>query len=282
MEILKVLVISIVQGVAEFLPISSSGHILLLKRLFHLNFDMSFDLTIHFGTLFSVLFVYHKDISELLKGAFQKSIYSTTFGKTLTQKEIFRIYWMFILATLPAGLIGFIFKDKISAQFTIGNSRVFFLLALLFAYTALLLLSTIFVKYQKTNTIDKMTFFQAMVIGIFQAVAILPGVSRSGSTISGALFSRVDRKDAGRFSFLLSVPLIFAAFLLEILDIISGNLSFAFSSIPYYLLGFLFSFLSGYISLKLLIGMINRGKIWFFSFYLIIPIVLSGIFGILG
>lgn len=279
MELLKVIFISIIQGVAEFLPISSSGHILLFKQLLGLDFDMSFDLTIHFGTLLAVIFVYWRDIAELIKGLFCKEIDSKTFGRTLKRKEVFHIYWVFIVATIPAGIAGLLLKDVINDYFAVGNSKIFFMLALFFVYTAVILVWSNRVKKNETALIDKMNIRQALTIGIFQAIAILPGVSRSGSTISGALFSGVNKNDAGRFSFLLSIPLILAAFLLEVKDLVSGELVLASGAVLSYLVGLIVSFVVGYISLKLLLKMIQKGKMGFFAFYLIIPAVISVVLG---
>jgi undecaprenyl-diphosphatase len=279
MELLKVVFVSIIQGIAEFLPISSSGHILLFKRLLGLDFDISFDLTIHFGTLLAVVLVYRHDIAELIKGLFCKEIESKTFGRTLKRSEIIHIYWVFIIATIPAGIAGLLLKDVINEQFAIGNSKIFFLLALFFIYTAVTLILSNRIKKKETALIDKMNIKQALTVGIFQAIAILPGISRSGSTISGALFCGVDKNDAGRFSFLLSIPLILAAFLLEIKDLITGELVLASGAILSYLVGLVVSFVVGYISLKLLLKMIQKGKIGFFAFYLLIPAIISIILG---
>lgn len=279
MELLKVIFISIIQGIAEFLPISSSGHILLFKRLLGLDFDISFDLTIHFGTLLAVILVYRNDIAELIKGLFCKEIQSKTFGRTLKRSEVAHIYLVFIIATIPAGFTGLLLKDVIDTHFVIGNSKIFFLLALFFIYTALILTFSSRVKKDKTALIDKMSIKQALIVGIFQAAAVLPGISRSGSTISGALFCGVDKKDAGRFSFLLSIPLILAAFLLEVKDLITGELTLAQGAALYYIVGLIVSFVVGYISLKLLLKMIQNGKMGFFALYLIVPAAVSVVLG---
>ncbi|MCH5150420.1 MAG: undecaprenyl-diphosphate phosphatase [Spirochaetales bacterium] len=275
MELLKVIFISVIQGIAEFLPISSSGHILLFKRILGLDFDISFDLTIHFGTLLAVILVYRNDIAELVKGLFCKEIESKTFGRTLKRSEVAHIYLVFIIATIPAGCAGLLLKDVIDSCFVIDNSKIFFLLALFFIYTALILTLSSRIKKKKTTLIDKMSIKQALIVGFFQAIAVLPGVSRSGSTISGGLFCGVDKKDAGRFSFLLSIPLILAAFLLEVKDFISGDLTLAPDKALCYIAGLIVSFAVGYISLKLLLKMIQNGKIGFFSLYLIIPAAVS-------
>ena len=154
MELLKVIFISIIQGIAEFLPISSSGHILLFKRLLGLDFDISFDLTIHFGTLLAVVLVYRHDIAELIKGLFCKEIESKTFGRTLKRNEVCRIYLVFIIATIPAGVAGLLLKDVINNYFAIGNSKIFFLLTLFFIYTAVILILSNRVKKENTALID--------------------------------------------------------------------------------------------------------------------------------
>ncbi|HBD94255.1 MAG: hypothetical protein A2015_00050 [Spirochaetes bacterium GWF1_31_7] len=279
MDFLKVIFISIVQGIAEFLPISSSGHIFLLKKIFNLNVDMSFDIIIHLGTLFSIICIYFKDIKDLISGVFYTSYKSSLFEGVTDRNDYLRIYSLFIVSILPAAIVGFLIKDVLNTYFVISNSKIFILVGFSFVLTSVFLILTATVRYKKTAILKKMTYKQAFAIGFFQIFALLPGVSRAGATISGALLSGVDKKEAGRFSFLLSIPLIIAAFILELVDILQGELIFQNNLIWQYIVGFLVSFCIGFLALKLLLKMIQTGKIYFFAIYLIIPIVVSFIIG---
>ncbi len=279
MDFLKVIFISIIQGIAEFLPISSSGHIFLLKKLFNLDLDMSFDIIIHLGTLLSIICIYSKDLKDLISGIFYKSYKSEMFEDVKDRNDYLKIYFLFIVSILPAGIVGFLIKDILNTYYVISNTKIFVLLGFSFVLTSVFLLLTATVKYKKTALLKKMTYKQAFSIGFFQVFALLPGVSRAGATISGALLSGVDKKEAGRFSFLLSIPLIIAAFLLELIDMLKGKLIFQNNLIWHYLIGFFVSFFIGFLALKLLLKMIQTGKIYFFAIYLIIPIVVSFIIG---
>ncbi len=277
MEFLKIVFISIFQGISEFLPISSSGHILLLKKLLGVDFGLSFDLTIHLGTVFSVIVVFNKEISELIRGLFsKKSFESAMFRTTMDNKLSLRILLFLIIATIPAGIAGFFLKDFIESRLIIENRETFLILAGFFTVTMIYLaLSALNKKLKSTKPISRMDWKKSLIIGLFQMTAVFPGISRSGSTISGSLIAGIDKEDAGRFSFLLSIPLITAAFLLETVDLIRGKLEFSSSDIFLYVIGFVASFIMGCLALKLLLNTIRKGKIWCYSFYMIVPITIS-------
>ena len=203
MNFLQVVLLSIVQGVTEFLPISSSGHLVIIPELF--NFVVKptilFDITLHLGTLFAVVFFLWKDIVEIVKGI--------CFGK----KEYWILTFKIIVAVIPAAIMGVIFGDLIDA--------FFFQTPLLVGYayfgTALILLVTLFLK-DKGKTMFTITWWDALIIGLLQACALLPGLSRSGFTLVGALLVGMKKKEAFRFSFLIAIPAILGAFLLEFLN----------------------------------------------------------------
>lgn len=280
MNIFKAIIVAIVQGIAEFLPISSSGHIVLFKKLLDFNIDMTFDIAVHVGTLFAVLIVYRYEIIEILTGPFKGGVYhSKLFKKDLGRKDYLNIWGLFIVAIIPAGLAGLFLKDYIEEMFHSSGTNSFFILAGFFGLTALLLLLTKFIKLKTNRTIANMNYLQALIVGLFQALAIFPGVSRSGSTISSALFCGVDKEDAGRFSFIMSIPLILAAFLLDLKDLIESGVTVSTEYIWIIIIGMITAFITGYISLKLLINLLKKGKIWFFVIYMVIPITLSIFFG---
>lgn len=275
MEILKVIIISIIQGISEFIPVSSSGHILLFKKIFGLNYDMSFDIVIHAGTLLSVFVIYFKDIKDLILGVFYSDYKSPLFNGIERRKDYLHIYSLFIISTLPAVAAGLFLKDFIYSFFVIENNSVFLFLAVTFTYTLVLLVLSGLYKNKKNFDLKTISFKIALLIGCFQALALFPGISRSGSTITGALILGVDKKEAGRYSFLLSIPLILAAFLLDIIDLVKGNLTMSPDMLLNYAAGFFVSFLVGVAALKLLLSLIQKGKIWYFAVYLILPIITS-------
>ena len=275
MDIFKVIFISIVQGITEFLPISSSGHILLLKKLLNLELDTTFDIFIHMGTLLAVLIIYRNEIFELISGIFNKNIKTIHIGNDLSRKEILKIWNLLILATIPAGISG-IFLDKY-LDFSPSETKPFYflLLAICFLITSLFLLSTLLIKNKKDQNISQISFFNAIIIGLFQSIAVLPGISRSGTTITGSLHVGLNKKSSAKFSFLLSIPIISAAFLLKIIKLIETNKFSDINNISLLLIGLLSAFIAGYFSLKILIKIIEKGKFWIFSIYLIIPITIS-------
>lgn len=277
MELLKIIFISIVQGITEFLPVSSSGHIFLLKNILNLEMNATFDVVIHTGTLLAVIIFFYKDIKELVSGLFKKKIDSTIFGNNLTRKNYIYVFILFIIATIPGGIIGLLLNDPLDVSPSNTTSWMFLLLAIFFCITALFLLSTHFTAKQnkKNKRITELSPVKALIIGLFQALAIFPGVSRSGSTLTASIYTRLERKDAARFSFILSIPLILAAFILKVLDLIQSPETADIKLLGYLTAGLIVSLITGFISLKLLITMLQKGKLWFFSIYLIIPIAVS-------
>jgi len=276
MDIIKTIFIAIVQGVTEFLPISSSGHIILFKNLFDLDLDSTFDVFLHLGTLLAVFVVFISEIKELVFGLFQKKISSKLFGSSLERKNILKIWLLFLIATIPAGLSGFFLEDILDIEPSSTNKLMFLILASLFFINAVILLSTFYIKSKnKEKNIKDLSFLEALYIGCFQAIAVLPGISRSGSTVTGSIHINLNRKDAGRFSFLLSIPVILAAFLLKLFKLINSPIPTDNHYILLLIIGVIVSFISGLIALKLLLKIIEKGKFWVFSIYMIIPVITS-------
>ncbi len=250
MDNLKALILGIIQGITEFLPVSSSGHIELGQALLQVDLgeeDLSFSILLHFATVLSTIVVFRKDIwdlfSSLLKsGAKQEKQYV---GKL-------------ILSAVPVGLVGVFFKDEIEQLFQENLLMVGFMLLL----TALLLYSTTLFKTGNR----KVSFSNALVIGIAQAIAIIPGISRSGATISTALNLGVSRDEAARFSFLMVLMPIIGASILEIKDLADQSIQHQINATPY-IVGFLAAFFSGWIACKWMISIVKRGKIQYFAYY---------------
>ena len=243
MNVLQAVILGIVQGITEFLPVSSSGHLVLFQKMFRIQEPtMLFDVVLHIGTLIPVFIIFWDKIFELIKKPFQKYSY------------------LIIIATLPAVFVALLFNDKIENLFESGK-----FLSLAFIITGLILLYADSVKNGKKD--DKnIKYADSLVIGLMQAVAIIPGVSRSGSTISASLACGLKKETAAKFSFLLSIPAILGAAVLQIKNVISGT-SNEFIGILPMIFGFIAAMLSGYLSIKFMLKLIRESKLKLFSYY---------------
>lgn len=285
MEFLKTIFISIIQGITEFLPVSSSGHIFLLKNIMKLEIDATFDIVIHMGTLIAVIIIYFKEIKELISGLMFKSINSKYLGNNLTRNDFFKIAFLFIIATIPGGIAGLFLEKPLDVEPSNTKSWMFLILGFCFLITAILLLSNYLInnnKVTKNKSIKEINILNAIFIGLFQALAILPGISRSGSTITAALHTKLNREDAAKFSFLLSIPIIAAAFFLKLAKFIQTKEFADIHTMKLLIIALIVSFISGYFSLRFLIKLIKKGKLWFFSIYLVAPIIISIVLWILN
>lgn len=255
MSIGESIIFGLIQGLTEFLPVSSSGHLTIFhKYLGSFDNNVLYDVILHFGTLFATLLFFHKKIFTLLTGFFQE-LKAKEFRGNNTKQILF-----IFLATLPTAIIGIVFKKQLEALFTQVQLVCYMLIV-----TGSILLITRFIQ-TKDYTISQLGFIKSIAIGIIQGCAIIPGISRSGSTISSGLFFGMDRKEAGEFSFLISIPAISGAVLLKVMEIQS------FSSINWFVIGvgFLSSFITGLLSLALLMTFVKKGNLWFFAPYCIL------------
>ena len=272
MTIIKALILGLIQGVSEFLPISSSGHLSIAGRL--MGFDpeadslLSFNILLHVATLAAVFIVYRNDIWEMIKAFFGmcKDLFT---GKGLRLKEFLyrRLIVMLIVATLPATVAAFVLGDIIE------NPQLWQIGIFLIITAILLFLSE---KLAGGNTdLEKMSSKRAFGVGCFQALGTLPGISRSGSTIVGGLFCGLDKKTAVRFSFLMSIPAILGALVLDIKDIFTAP-SQTLSFLPV-IVGMITAAVSGYFAIKFLLRLVEKSKLSYFSIYC----TLAGIFAII-
>jgi undecaprenyl-diphosphatase len=251
MTIFEAALLGIIQGLTEFLPISSSGHLVIGQKVLGISVAGNvFEIVVHLGTLVSVLIVFWADIWQLI----------TSLKSALTQKYIFTI----VIGTLPAVIVGFLFKDIISEAFE--SIKV---VAITLLITGLILLTT---KYIKTKLKD-ISVGRGLLIGIAQAMAIIPGISRSGMTISLGMYLGITPDKAAKFSFLLGIPAIVGAGLLTGLDLMeSSEPTLAWSVL---IVGFISSLLVGWISLKWLLGLVKSGKFHWFGVYCILVGLIS-------
>ena len=201
-----------------------------------------FEVLLHFATLSAIVAVYRKDLLELIKHPFQKYTY------------------LLLAGTIPTGIIGLVFKDSFEKLFSSVTIVGYMLLI-----TGFILLAAEFFSRIIFGS-EVLTYWQAVGIGIAQGIAITPGISRSGTTIAAGLLLGMDRKEAARFSFLLSIPAILGASVLEVKDIVLSSQLSADIILPY-TIGILCAAISGYFAIKLLLGILTKGKLYYFSIY---------------
>lgn len=245
MGIIQAIILGIVQGIAEFLPISSSGHLVILHRVFGMEEPaLTFDIILHLGTLVAILIVFREDILAILKKPFSK------------------MTGLLIVGTLPVVIAGLFFRDFIENYLRTG-----IWLAAAFTLTGFLLLAADkFTKGRKTE----ISYTDALVVGVMQALALPPGISRSGTTIAGGLSRGLDRETATRFSFLLALIAIAGAGALEAFLLFTRAEEYATESVigvDAMIIGFAVSAVVGYFAIKLLLRLIKACKLKYFSFY---------------
>lgn len=261
MNWIEALILGIIQGLTEFLPVSSSGHLELGKVILGVDAESSlvFTVMVHGATVLSTIVVFHKDILQLIKGLFAFRWNKET-----------RYIAMIFFSMIPVAVVGLFFKDEVEGFFT-GN---LVLVGSMLLITATMLLFTHFKKSNKRE----INFLDSLIIGIAQAAAVLPGISRSGSTISTGLMLGNQRAAVARFSFLMVlIPIIGANFK----DIFDGDLtgSNGIGGLPL-IVGFLAAFISGLIACKWMIGIVKKGKLIYFSIYCYIVGAISIIYGL--
>ncbi len=246
MNLEEALLLGALQGLTEWLPISSSAHLIVLQDLLSSR-SLPFNAMVHGGTLLSVLLVFRAEVTRTLRG-FLRSFSDMRAGRSLSEES--RLAWYVLLGTLPAASVGFLLADQIEASFTKPVAALGLLL------NSLLLYSTRWAK--RGGSLDAR---RALLIGAAQSASLIPGISRSGSAIAAGLISGLSREEALSYSFLLSVPIIAGALMLEALRYPSEVLSLE------NIAGFLSSFSVGLLAIRSLIPLVRRGKLHWFSYY---------------
>lgn len=268
MEIIDSFLLGLIQGLTEFLPISSSGHLVLGEAFLggQLDKSITFEVVVHFGTLCSILIYYRKEITDILRSLWELMINPKEFSNKLSNDSNIKLTGFILLSMIPALIVGLTMRDMIENIFL--NP---FMVSIMLLVTGVILFSTRF-REQFPNDLKSSSAFG---IGLAQAFAILPGISRSGSTISFGLYLGIEREKVANFSFLMVIPVIAGAMLLEVKDMIAMGIPM--SSFWNLFVGFLTSFVSGYFALKYLIIMLRSKGIHPFAWYC----WALGIFGII-
>jgi undecaprenyl-diphosphatase len=247
MNAFQALLLGIIQGLTEFLPISSSGHLEIGHALLGIKNEnnLLFVIDVHVATVLSTIVVFRKDIGSLLQDLFKFQWNAST-----------KYIAMLLFSSVPIVIVGLLFKDEIESLFT-GN---LFFVGFMLLFTAALLTLTVYVK----NSDKKITFAKAFIIGLAQTLAILPGISRSGSTIATGILLKVKKEDVARFSFLMVlIPILGAA----VLDIFSGDITTQHVNITNLLAGFVAAFITGLAACSWMIKIVKRGKLIYFAIY---------------
>lgn len=249
MGILEAIIIGIIQGLTEFLPVSSSGHIELAKEILEVEVkadeNVMFTVILHAATALSTIIIFRKEIIEIIKGLLQ-----------FKWNKEFKFSLNIVLSMIPAAFVGVVFEEEIDAFF----SGQILLVGLMLLVTGLLL----FLADRAKNTTKSVGVPEALIIGLSQAIAILPGISRSGATIGTSVLLGVDRTKAAKFSFLMVVPLIMGKIAK---DLLSGDLSFKSEDTVAYGAGFVAAFVIGLLACTWMISLVKKSQLKYFSFY---------------
>jgi len=254
--------IGIVQGLTEFLPVSSSAHLVFMHELTGFAPNLAFDTILHVGSLVAVVAYFWKDIVEIIKSFFSSlmDIPKGQFKKGIKEDQFKKLAWFILIGTVPAGLAGVFFKDFFESLFSDITAVAFFLLV-----TGFLLWGSERVsrRINIKGDLKEMTVKNSLIMGTAQAFAIIPGISRSGATISSGLFLGMERELAARFSFLLSIPAILGAAIVQVKDIsygidVNGGAFVA---------GFIAAAISGYLAIKLMLKLIKERNLLIFAYY---------------
>ncbi|MGM0640479.1 MAG: undecaprenyl-diphosphate phosphatase [Thermotogota bacterium] len=234
------IILGIVQGFTEFLPVSSSGHLTIISEFINFKQDPSFFALLHLATFFAVFIFVFSEIKQIIIGLFK------------WEKETLTLILKLLVSTIPAVIVGLVLEDYFKGMFDSVNMAATFLII-----TSIMMFSSDFFNKDKTNMLS-LSYFNALIIGLFQAFAIFPGISRSGATLFAALMLGMNKKSAVKYSFLMSLPVTFGAGILEI-----GNVDFNSSVI----FGVISAFIAGLVGLFLVKKSVINGKLKIFAFY---------------
>ncbi len=258
MTIWQAFILGIIQGLTEFLPISSSGHLVITPFLLGWTIPeehvFTFDVLVQMGTLIAVIIYYWKYLWKILK-----AVVAGILDKKPFDSQDAKLGWLVVLATIPAILGGLFLKDQVEAAFhSVQITAVFLLITALLMWAAELM-------SKKVNKMEDLSALDAFIIGSFQVLAIFPGLSRSGATISAGILRKLKREEAAKFSFLMSIPIMLGAGVMSINDLIKvPNLN---EFLPILAVGFITSAVVGFLSIHWLLKFLNKNKLWLFSVY---------------
>lgn len=256
---IDIIILGIIQGIAEFLPISSSAHLIIFREVFNIgsniapNIELTFDLALHFGTLLAIIIFFFKELWQIFTSGITKG----------TKTKDGRLFWYLIIATIPAGIVGVLFEDIFDSFFR----KQLWLIAL-----ALIIMGIIIYLVDKKSKIDKdikeMKWYQALIVGCAQVFALIPGFSRSGTTITASRALGLNRKDSAKFSFYLSVPVVLGASFFSLIK--ENTLTIISENLVTFGIGILISFIVGLLCISFLLKYIRKHDFKIFMVYRIL------------
>jgi len=244
MNLLEAIILGIIQGMSEFLPVSSSGHLLVFHHIFGIEAEdnLTFIIVLNMGSLIPLLYVFRKDIWELIKKPFQKTTA------------------LLVIATVPLVIVTLLFERHIESMFYMVH-----LLPIGFVITGIVLLLSD--RLNNTKNMDEITYLDATLVGLAQACAVFPGISRSGSTITATMARGVNRESAAKFSFLMSIPAAFGAMIFRFSRLISDPELLEGLNFVNLGAGFITAAVTGYLAINFMLAIIKRAKLKYFAFY---------------
>ena len=259
MDIIQAIIIGLVQGLTEFLPVSSSAHLIFAQQALGVaDVGLAFDVLLHVGTLVAVIVYFFNDIVNMIKGFLLSlvDLKNGNFMGELKKDPYKKLAWLTILATIPIGIVGVLFNDIVESMF-MGLTVPAFLL---------LITGCLLYVSQRMNTgridVRNITLKEALIMGCGQALAILPGLSRSGTTIAAGLFAGLDKEFAAKFSFILSIPAILGAAVFQLKDLSGGSVE-----IGACIAGFIVAVISGYLAISVLLKIVREKSLDIFAYY---------------
>lgn len=284
MSLLQAIMMGVIQGLTEFLPVSSSGHLALFKILFHVDTDtgLLFDVLLHVGTLAAICIVYYRDIGRLIVegcciirdvflniAIFFRNLFSEEKEgyHRIVNNSYRKFVMLIIVSTIPTGIIGIMGKDTVELA-----SEVLIVPGICLIVTSVLLFLADHIP-QGTKTPKQVTYTNAFTVGIAQGIATLPGLSRSGTTITACLLSGYNRKFAVKYSFIMSIPAILGSLVLELKDFEMQNVTG--TEVFYYIIGMLIAGVVGYICIKTMLVVVRQKKFTIFAVYCLIVGIIS-------
>jgi undecaprenyl-diphosphatase len=260
-EIIKAIILGIVQGATEFIPVSSSGHLVIVPWL--LGWPPStllFDAILHWGTLLAILLIFRRDFEIMIRAALR-----SLRERTLDAEA--RLAWLIVIGTIPAVVVGFLLEARIEALFASSSAPLVAGVSLLITAALLAGSEQLARRLKAPQDLPSMTQRDALTIGLAQVIALLPGVSRSGSTIAAGLTRNLRREAAARFSFLLGAPVFFGAGLLQLVNAFADDAIGMVDTIPTLLVGFLVSAITGFIAIRFLLAYLRTNSLYVFAAY---------------
>ena len=265
MKLIMYMILGLIQGFTEPIPVSSSGHLVIFNALLNveeLN-DLNFEIFVNFGSFIAICLFYRKEIIDIIKDFF---MYIKT--KDKKYETNYKYAWLIVVGTIPAGIVGILAKDIIESIASVKIVGVSLLI------TAIMLFMVKDIKGEKEK--KNMTFMDALVIGLFQVIALFPGISRSGSTLVGGMSRNLERETAFKYSFMLYLPISIATMLLGVLDVIENPISNTLV-LPY-ILGMITAGILTYFSIRWFKDIMQKGKLKYFVYYCLVMGIITILF----